>query len=70
MALVMDSRFSAGMRRWNLRFGITSRCNIRCRYCLPEGSQGVVPAGVLVAACQAGARPVVDTDLGAPDFVP
>jgi cyclic pyranopterin phosphate synthase len=42
MALVMDNRFSAGMKRWNLRFGITSRCNIRCRYCLPEGPQGVI----------------------------
>jgi len=42
MALVMDNRFSAGMKRWNLRFGITSRCNIRCQYCLPEGPQGVI----------------------------
>jgi hypothetical protein len=30
--IVMDNRFSAGMRKWNLRFGITSRCNIRCQY--------------------------------------
>ncbi|MBE1875730.1 radical SAM protein [Myceligenerans pegani] len=39
---VMDNRYSPGMRKWNLRFGITSRCNIRCRYCLPEGPQGVI----------------------------
>ena len=30
------------MRKWNLRFGLTSRCNIRCRYCLPEGPQDVI----------------------------
>ncbi|MFD4533590.1 radical SAM protein [Kitasatospora sp. NPDC058397] len=30
------------MRKWNLRFGITSRRNIRCQYCLPEGKQGVI----------------------------
>jgi cyclic pyranopterin phosphate synthase len=40
--LVMDSRYSPGMRKWNLRFGLTSRCNIRCRYCLPAGKQGVI----------------------------
>ncbi|MFI1865684.1 radical SAM protein [Streptomyces jumonjinensis] len=39
---VMDNRYSPGMRKWNLRFGITSRCNIRCQYCLPEGKQGVI----------------------------
>jgi cyclic pyranopterin phosphate synthase len=38
----MDSRYSPGMRKWNLRFGLTSRCNIRCRYCLPAGKQGVI----------------------------
>lgn len=40
--LVMDNRYSPGMRKWNLRFGLTSRCNIRCRYCLPAGPQGVI----------------------------
>jgi hypothetical protein len=35
-----------------------------------RGGDCDVPAGVLVAACQAGQRPVVDTDLGAPEFVP
>lgn len=40
--LVMDNRFSPGMRKWNLRFGITSRCNIRCQYCLPAGPQKVI----------------------------
>ncbi|MFE4514691.1 radical SAM protein [Kitasatospora sp. NPDC056783] len=39
---VMGIRYSPGMRKWNLRFGITSRCNIRCQYCLPEGKQGVI----------------------------
>lgn len=38
----MDNRYAPGMRKWNLRFGITSRCNIRCRYCLPAGPQGVI----------------------------
>ncbi len=40
--LVMDNRYAPGMRKWNLRFGLTSRCNIRCRYCLPTGPQGVI----------------------------
>ncbi|WP_291413021.1 radical SAM protein [Actinophytocola sp.] len=40
--LVMDNRYAPGMRKWNLRFGLTSRCNIRCRYCLPAGPQGVI----------------------------
>lgn len=35
----MDNLFSPGMLKWNLRFGITSRCNFRCRYCLPAGNQ-------------------------------
>lgn len=38
----MDNRYSPGMRKWNLRFGVTSRCNFRCRYCLPAGKQAVV----------------------------
>lgn len=37
----MDGRSSSGMRGWHLRFGLTSRCNYRCRYCLPEGRQEV-----------------------------
>lgn len=40
--LVMDNRFSPGMLKWNLRFGLTSRCNIRCQYCLPAGKQPVI----------------------------
>jgi len=24
------------MRKWNLRFAVTPRCNFRCRYCLPS----------------------------------
>lgn len=35
-----------------------------------RGGDCDVPAGVLVAACQAGARPVVDTVLGADLYVP
>lgn len=40
--IVMNNRFAPGMRKWNLRFGITSRCNIRCQYCLPAGPQKVI----------------------------
>lgn len=40
--IVMDNRFAPGMRKWNLRFGITSRCNIRCQYCLPAGPQKAI----------------------------
>ena len=40
--LTMDNRFAPGMRKWNLRFGLTSRCNIRCQYCLPAGPQAVI----------------------------
>lgn len=40
--IVMDNRFSPGMRKWNLAVGITSRCNIRCQYCLPAGPQRVI----------------------------
>lgn len=35
-----------------------------------RGGDTDVPAGALVAACQAGARPVVDIDLGAALYVP
>jgi len=42
MTVMMGNRYSPGMRKWNLRFGVTSRCNIRCRYCLPEGPQAVI----------------------------
>ncbi|MQA97703.1 MAG: radical SAM protein [Streptosporangiales bacterium] len=42
LMLVMDNRYAPGMRKWNLRFGLTSRCNIRCRYCLPAGKQPVI----------------------------
>jgi len=37
--LVMDNRYAPGRRKWNLRIGLTSRCNIRCKYCLPAGVQ-------------------------------
>lgn len=40
--LVMDGRSAPGRRSWNLRIGLTSRCNIRCKYCLPAGPQGVI----------------------------
>jgi cyclic pyranopterin phosphate synthase len=40
--LVMDGRQAPGRRSWNLRIGLTSRCNIRCQYCLPAGPQGVI----------------------------
>jgi GTP 3',8-cyclase len=50
--LVMDNRYSPGMRKWNLRFGITSRCNIRCRYCLPAGPQGVIAQPSLTEAIE------------------
>lgn len=39
---VMDGRSAPGRRSWNLRIGLTSRCNIRCKYCLPAGPQGVI----------------------------
>lgn len=52
MALVMDNRFSGGIRGWNLRFGLTSRCNIRCRYCLPEGPQNVIVEPSLTEAIE------------------
>ena len=38
----MDGRSAPGRRSWNLRIGLTSRCNIRCKYCLPAGPQGVI----------------------------
>lgn len=50
--LVMGNRYSPGMRKLNLRFGITSRCNIRCRYCLPEGPQGVIVQPSLAEAVE------------------
>ncbi|ONI87336.1 hypothetical protein ALI22I_23220 [Saccharothrix sp. ALI-22-I] len=50
--LVMDNRYAPGMRKWNLRFGLTSRCNIRCRYCLPAGPQGVITQPSLEEAVQ------------------
>lgn len=40
--IVMDNRYAPGRRSWNLRIGLTSRCNIRCRYCLPAGAQSVI----------------------------
>lgn len=50
--LVMDNRYAPGMRKWNLRFGLTSRCNIRCRYCLPAGPQGVITQPSLAEAIE------------------
>jgi GTP 3',8-cyclase len=35
----MGNQYAPGMLKWNLRFGVTSRCNFRCRYCLPAGLQ-------------------------------
>lgn len=49
----------AGLRGDTLMVGIDVR-----------GGDGDVPVGVLVAACQAGQRPVVDTDLSAPRSAP
>jgi len=40
--IVMDGRSAPGRRSWNLRIGLTSLCNIRCRYCLPAGKQAVI----------------------------
>jgi GTP 3',8-cyclase len=45
--LVMDGRSAPGRRSWNLRIGLTSRCNIRCRYCLPAGPQAVITQATL-----------------------
>ncbi|CAO5251598.1 GTP 3',8-cyclase MoaA [Frankia sp. AgKG'84/4] len=63
--LVMDGRAAPGRRSWNLRIGLTSRCNIRCRYCLPDGRQDVVVqptlaelTAVLQAAHEVGIRRV------------
>lgn len=63
--LVMDGRSAPGRRSWNLRIGLTSRCNIRCRYCLPAGPQGVIVQAsfgelteVLHAAYEVGIRRV------------
>src|ERR1700731_119770 len=61
----MDGRCSPGRRSWNLRIGLTSRCNIRCKYCLPAGPQGVITQAtfgelteVLQAAYEVGIRRV------------
>lgn len=45
--VVMDGRSAPGRRSWNLRIGLTSRCNIRCKYCLPAGPQGVIVQATL-----------------------
>jgi len=45
--LVIDGRSAPGRRSWNLRIGLTSRCNIRCKYCLPAGPQGVIVQATL-----------------------
>jgi cyclic pyranopterin phosphate synthase len=53
----MDGRSAPGRRSWNLRIGLTSRCNIRCKYCLPAGPQGVITQATiseLVEVLQAG----------------
>jgi GTP 3',8-cyclase len=61
----MDGRSAPGRRSWNLRIGLTSRCNIRCKYCLPAGPQGVITQAtfgelteVLQAAYEVGIRRV------------
>jgi GTP 3',8-cyclase len=61
----MDGRSAPGRRSWNLRIGLTSRCNIRCKYCLPAGPQGVITQAtfgelveVLRAAHEVGIRRV------------
>ncbi|GAA2001244.1 radical SAM protein [Catenulispora subtropica] len=63
--LIMDGRSAPGRRSWNLRIGLTSRCNIRCKYCLPAGPQGVITQAsfeelveVLRAAYEVGIRRV------------
>lgn len=62
---IMDGRSAPGRRSWNLRIGLTSRCNIRCKYCLPAGPQGVITQAsfgelveVLQAAHEVGIRRV------------
>jgi GTP 3',8-cyclase len=45
--ITMDGRSAPGRRSWNLRIGLTSRCNIRCQYCLPAGPQGVIVQAAL-----------------------
>jgi GTP 3',8-cyclase len=62
---IMDGRSAPGRRSWNLRIGLTSRCNIRCQYCLPAGPQGVITQAtfdelteVLRAAYEVGIRRV------------
>lgn len=62
---IMDGRCAPGRRSWNLRIGLTSRCNIRCKYCLPAGPQGVITQAtfgelteVLRAAYEVGIRRV------------
>lgn len=44
-----------------MRFSITDRCNLRCKYCMPEGIDWVRPREILsleeicqVAVCGAG----------------
>jgi cyclic pyranopterin phosphate synthase len=61
----MDGRSAPGRRSWNLRIGLTSRCNIRCKYCLPAGPQGVITQAsfeelveVLQASYEVGIRRV------------
>lgn len=54
----IGNKYSAGMRRWNLRMGLTTRCNFRCAYCLPPGKQPVTtepPLNEIIEVLQAAA---------------